>query len=141
MSLDKIVITCGDKFHEAGPLTLYTFAYERHRPRGRFPNVPNMFREGWTDESVISPDKREPSLFRTRRSPAISLDEHDRPQGIDDGPMGRERYNLSCGDQNLGCRDAVVVRRETLDPILDTLSQHGVASITLQALRARIVST
>lgn len=133
MSTERITIVCGDEFHEAGPLTLYTFVYERG---GRF------FREGWTDETIYFPDKREPNVARSRPSPAISLDKHDQPQTAeDDEPMGRERYNLRCGDQNIGCGTAVVVRRENLDPILDVLARHGIESITLQALHARLSST
>lgn len=138
-ALDRITVTCDSAFHEGRTLTLYTFVHERHQPRQMLPHV---MREGWMDESIYFPDKREPNVARVRRSPGISLDDHDRPQLADeDGPMGRERYNLRCGDQNIGCGEAVVIRQETLAPILDTLAEHAVPSVTLRALRARVRST
>lgn len=140
MSTDRrVTVTCDSAFHEGRTLTLYTFVHDSSQS---FKVFPFARRDGWQDEMIVAPNKLRPNEVRSRRSPGISLDEHDRPQlAEDDGPLGRERYNLRCGDQNLGCGDAVVIRQETLAPILDTLAQHGVPSLTLRALRARVQST
>jgi hypothetical protein len=50
------------------------------------------------------------------------------------GEVLRVRMSLSCRY----CRKPVPARRDKLNPILDTLVEHGINAITWQALAARL---
>lgn len=119
-------VICDDPSHSDQPWTAARIEYRNNPPRDpdRFLWIPN--RDGLAGGDPLQP---------------LIGDEHLPPDGAvviydADGGEREDRATWTFGCRRCGRR--VRARAEKLDPVLDTLAAHGIGSISMAALAARL---
>lgn len=124
--MPTVEVVCDDRSHREE--RRWTVARIEHRedPKtpGRFAWIPNLDDLAGTDplQLLIGDDH-----MTLGGNPVI----YDASDGARDS---RATWTLHC----LACGRRARIRAEKMDPILDTLAQHDIGSITLTALAARV---